>query len=523
MNETTLVRLEKALYLCYKAYGNPSQDPARSINKRWSDADMPRPKGLAPLIADYPEEELEKAVKQLERETTRKKAEDAERDRAAAEARKKADAQKEIEQRSKAELDKVVRRKDLSRKADEIIEARDGKAGKDAWADRFIAGYEAVEASTSHQWLVEGILVNGQSMFMGGPKKSYKTSVALDLAVSLASGTPFLGHFAVPKPKRVLMLSGESGGASLRETASRVASARGLDIKELTRASNRGTLELCATLPDITDPGALAYLAEETERWDVELTPEEIDDPGLQGCGAGGYDVVIIDPLYLCFPGGGVNSADLMSMGTVLQGLVGALPGRTIVLLHHAKKDVFPRRALTLGDLAFAGVGEFARQWLLLNWRRPYHPDETRRLIASYGGSANPGGVFALDIEEGTMGADFTGRTWETSVRDLDEARESERTRGKAKRAERAESRADGLRDALLSVLPADGTRLSYSKVRTALGSNPPDTDRAIERAAAAGLVKHEHTGTRRFVWRTEPQGQQGRNRSGRKSGRVAN
>ena len=51
-----------------------------------------------------------------------------------------------------------------------------------------------------------------------------------DLAVSLATGTPFLGHFEVCRPAKVALFSGESGEWTLMKTFERVCRARGVDF-----------------------------------------------------------------------------------------------------------------------------------------------------------------------------------------------------------------------------------------------------------------------------------------------------
>ena len=78
------------------------------------------------------------------------------------------------------------------------------------------------------EYLVEGLVVRGQPLVIGGPVKSCKTLLVLDLAYSLASGTPFLGRFAVPKPARVVVFSGESGAATLDAKSRLIAAAKGV-------------------------------------------------------------------------------------------------------------------------------------------------------------------------------------------------------------------------------------------------------------------------------------------------------
>lgn len=246
----------------------------------------------------------------------------------------------------------------------------------------------------SHDWLVPQVLVGGQPGLIGGPKKACKTSVALDLALSLGSGMPFLGKFVVPQQVRVAILSGESGVATLQDTARRVCDAKGVD------------LAACDVL------------------WQTDLPclSEPVDRERLQeGLAAAEVKVVMIDPLYLCLLGGQekASATNVFEIGPLLLKAAKACldAGATPLLLHHATKGAAKKtdaEPLDLEDLAFAGVGEFARQWLLLNRRQPYQPGSGfHALNLAIGGSAGHSALWSLDINEGKAS---TPRGWQVRV-----------------------------------------------------------------------------------------------------------
>jgi replicative DNA helicase len=262
---------------------------------------------------------------------------------------------------------------------------------------RFVPRDSQTFASEDHRhtWLVSQVLAADQPCVIGGPKKSLKTSVMLDLAISLGSATAFLGKFCVPEQVRVAVLSGESGTATLQETARRICESRRIE------------LSACNVL------------------WQTDLpclsSPEDRDE--LQrGLAAAEVKVVVIDPLFLCLLGGQskVSASNLYEIGPVLfQASKACLDaGATPVLLHHATKAA-GRKAdasepLELDDLAFSGVGEFARQWLLVNRREPYQLGSGQHaLTMAVGGSAGHSGVWQVDVEEGRAG---TERRWEVRV-----------------------------------------------------------------------------------------------------------
>jgi len=98
------------------------------------------------------------------------------------------------------------------------------------------------------RYLIPGVLTAAQPGGIFGAFKTLKTSLTADLLISLASGTPFLGHFPVAEPGRTLFLSGESGLAALQSIARRIAAARGLSLETL------DNFELSPKLPNLDSP-----------------------------------------------------------------------------------------------------------------------------------------------------------------------------------------------------------------------------------------------------------------------------
>src|SRR5262249_21353099 len=142
------------------------------------------------------------------------------------------------------------------------------------------------------------------------------------------------------------------------------------------------------------------------------------------GLERGKVEVVIIDPLYLSLLAGGDGSAraeNLYETGPLLLRVAQAClsAAATPILLHHTKQAAGREgERLEVTDLAFSGVAEFARQWLLVSRREPYEPGSGRhRLWLAIGGSAGHGGLWGMDVEEGQLSEDFSGRKWDVTVR----------------------------------------------------------------------------------------------------------
>ena len=228
-------------------------------------------------------------------------------------------------------------------------------------------------------YLIEGVLVAGQPCLCVGPQKSLKTTMLLYMALCLSMGKPFLGRPC--KKSRVLFMSGESGMATLQETAARM-------VKHFGGEYDSDSFRLSPNLPRFDQP------LDELEKL---LTEHEIE-------------VLFIDPAYLCLAGG--EAGNMFVMGQQLKAMADLCTELkiTLVLAHHSTKSAGrENKPLELSDMAWAGFGEFARQWLMLS-RRASYVDGTgeHKLYLRAGGSAGHSNLLNIDVSEGV----YPDRHW---------------------------------------------------------------------------------------------------------------
>lgn len=82
----------------------------------------------------------------------------------------------------------------------------------------------------TQRWLVEQLWSDSAVGVIGGAPKCSKTWLGLDLALSVATGTPCLGAFAVPQPGPVLVYLAEDALPIVRERVAGMARQRRLDL-----------------------------------------------------------------------------------------------------------------------------------------------------------------------------------------------------------------------------------------------------------------------------------------------------
>jgi hypothetical protein len=317
------------------------------------------------------------------------------------------------------------------------------------------------------EFIVRKVLVNNQPAGVGGPKKALKSSVGIDLAVSIDTASPFLGRFEVPRRRNVLLLNAESGEATMQETALRVARARGVRAEEL-------RIVWGTDIPRFNDLAHLEDVADIIRSANIE--------------------VALFDPSYIGLGGvGGQNgpqASSIFEMGEVYMrfGRTCLEAGATPIMFCHSKK-ARGNDPPDLDDLAYAGVAEYLRQWMLLSRRERYEGDGRHQLWLSVGGSAGHSFLGHLDIDEGTIDDDFHGRRWEVSVEPYREAQKAK----KSDRDQQQQAGQDADEKAVLAVLDglvAKAFVATKTRVRESSPISETRTDKALARLRLKGVVE---------------------------------
>lgn len=192
---------------------------------------------------------------------------------------------------------------------------------------------EFIKAPTGRRrWAVEGVWAEGASGLIAGSPKAGKSTLCMELAVSLATGCPFLGQADLagqPLPARVTYIQAENSPERVRRDLDRILEARGL-----------GFMEPVDDLYDLAGP-PLGERFQPT--WLTEPDLRILSNPGLDLTRADdrrwlldeavGRDYVFLDPLYLL---AAVNANDTGEMMRALAGLseVRTASGCALIFTH---------------------------------------------------------------------------------------------------------------------------------------------------------------------------------------------
>jgi hypothetical protein len=324
-------------------------------------------------------------------------------------------------------------------------------------------------STSKNEYMIDGVLVRNQPGLIGGASKSLKTTTAIDLAVSLASGSPFLGVRSVLSQEKVMFYSAESGEATIREIERRVSMAKGV-YDQL----DNDQIIWQTWVPQISDLAGLALL-------DYEIGQHK-------------PTVVILDPLYQMLDGENASSYSLNGQQLQTISRLCLDHNATPILIDHAKRssnNVREFAPLELEDISGAGKAEFFRQWILISRQRPYDVDsQIHHLWMTFGGSAGHSGLFGVVIDESLD--ESSGRGYRLTVQSGRESKESmsieianrKREKDEKQKAATLESHCEKILLAFVGNL-----RLTKSKIGTLAGMNDKQLAPAIAKLLSAKKI----------------------------------
>lgn len=108
------------------------------------------------------------------------------------------------------------------------------------------------------KWLIDGIATEGSVGFIAGAPKSFKSWMALDMALSVATGSLFLDYFRVMKPGRVLYIQEEDSAITVKSRTRKIWKGKSTDKVKL----EKGEVYWYPGSDDDFDPNIDIYLME---------------------------------------------------------------------------------------------------------------------------------------------------------------------------------------------------------------------------------------------------------------------
>ena len=178
--------------------------------------------------------------------------------------------------------------------------------------------------------LVQGILHKGSKLVFGGSSKSYKTWSLLDLAISVATGTSWLGRWTTQG--RVLFLNFEIQPHAWQKRIAAVAEAKGIELQ----------------------PGQITLWNLRGHAAGFKVIMPHI----IQRCRNKDFALIILDPIYKLYGGADENAAgDVADLLNSLERLATETGAAIAFGAHFAKGNASGKEAID----RVSGSGVFAR------------------------------------------------------------------------------------------------------------------------------------------------------------------
>jgi hypothetical protein len=193
----------------------------------------------------------------------------------------------------------------------------------------------------------------------------------------------------------------------------------------------------------------------------------------------------------------GRQATNVFDMGPLLLRLseLGEKTGSTVIMCHHCRKgpgmtgDRYDPPDLE--ELSMAGFAEWARQWILIGRREAFEAGSgLHKLWLNVGGSVGFSGTWSVDIDEGVLADDFTGRKWDVTVGTMDDAREEKESLKTKRENKRRDNLEWDYQQRIIKALRVETAGMTRNQIREATGLNSKNVASAVLSMRQKGTVK---------------------------------
>lgn len=176
-------------------------------------------------------------------------------------------------------------------------------------------------------WLIKNFWTRKSHGIVAGEPKSFKSTLVMDMMVSVASGKPFLGQFEVVDKGAVLMIQNENASWIMKDRLSKIRAHKGLTGSVEVLGNSKYTVNFPPELPMYYINQQGFSLSNKDHRQMLEEMLVEIK-PKL----------VVMDPLYLMFDGD-INSAKELNPALSWLLYIKEKYEFSLILVHHWGKS----------------------------------------------------------------------------------------------------------------------------------------------------------------------------------------
>jgi biotin operon repressor len=212
---------------------------------------------------------------------------------------------------------------------------------------------------TQPGWMIEGIWQRTSHGMISGEPKTYKSVIASDMIVSVASGTDFMDKFPVHHSGPVLVIQEENDPWLVKDRVAKIANSRGLLDGKVQVVNNHTIKVQWPPILPISFMNNKGFdFTNEEDRRSLEQTVEQVN-PVL----------IVFDPLYLMMGGKDENSSkDIRPMLNWLLKLRYVYK-TSVIVIHHWNKNGKSDRGgqRMLGSVLFHGWVESAMYTQVIN------------------------------------------------------------------------------------------------------------------------------------------------------------